>query len=288
MRLPARKFRPTVMPPTTPADSQLPTGTVTFLFTDIEGSTTLWEQHPDTMHVALARHDAILRKAIGSHGGHTFRTAGDAFYAAFAQPQSALAAALALQQALHDEPWPAATPIRVRMALHAGEAHWRDGEYFGPPLNVVARLLSVSRGGQTLLSAAVKAALDDTLPAGAQIEDHGRYRLKGVETPVEVYELGVQGRSAFAPPIDTDHVYRVVRVGELWQPLRAISHNLPAERDAFVGRTHELHALAQRLDAGARLRDRAGAAAAAARLASCAATAARGWAIGRVASTSAT
>ena len=90
-----------------------------------------------------------------------------------------------------------------------------DGDYFGPPLNVVARLLSVSRGGQTLLSAAAGAALGDAPAAGAQIESHGHYRLKGVETPVEVCELGTQARSAFAPPADTDHVYRVVRMGEL-------------------------------------------------------------------------
>jgi predicted ATPase/class 3 adenylate cyclase/Tfp pilus assembly protein PilF len=231
----------------------MPTGTVTFLFTDIEGSTTLWEQYPDAMQIALARHDAILREGIEKHGGHVFKTAGDAFYAAFAQQRSALAAALALQQALHDEPWPAATPIRVRMALHAGEVQRRDGDYFGPPLNMVARLLSGSRGGQTLLSAAVNVALDDTPTAGARIENHGHYRLKGVETPVEVSELGVQGRSAFAPPADTDHFYRVLRAGELWQPVRAIRHNLPAERDAFVGRTLELHALARRLEKGARL-----------------------------------
>jgi predicted ATPase/class 3 adenylate cyclase/Tfp pilus assembly protein PilF len=241
------------MSPTAPTDSRLPTGTVTFLFTDIEGSTALWELYTDAMQVALARHDAILREGIEEHGGQVFRTAGDAFYASFVQPQSAVAAALALQQALHDEPWPAATPIRVRMALHAGEAQWRDGEYFGPPLNVVARLLSVTRGGQTLLSAAVNAAIRDAPPAGAHVEIHGHYRLKGVETPVEVCELGIRGHSAFAPPNDTDHVYRVVRAGDLWQPVRAIRHNLPAERDAFVGRTHDLHALAQRLDAGVRL-----------------------------------
>ena len=235
------------------ADRSLPTGTLAFLFTDIEGSTKLWEAHPEAMRAALARHDALMRAAIVRANGYVFKTVGDAFCAAFAQPQDALAAALALQQALHDEPWPAATPLRVRMALHAGEAQWRDGDYFGPPLNVVARLLSVSRGGQTLLSAAVKVALGDAPPVGAHIENHGCYRLKGVETPVEVCEIGVAGRSAFAPPSDTDHVYRVVQVGDLWQPVRAIRHNLPAERDAFVGRTHELHALAQRLDAGARL-----------------------------------
>ena len=130
------------MPPTPRTDSRWPTGTVTFLFTDIEGSTALWDHFPAVMQVALARHDAILRAGIRRHGGHVFKTAGDAFYAVFAQPQDALAAALSLQEALHDERWPASTPILVRMALHSGEAQQRAGDYFGPPLNVVARLLS--------------------------------------------------------------------------------------------------------------------------------------------------
>ena len=229
------------------------TGTGTFLFTDIEGSTALWEHDPDAMQKALSRHDAIMRQGIAEHGGHVFKTAGDAFYAVFAEPGRGLNAALALQRALSEEPWSAATPIRVRMALHAGEAAQRDGDYYGPPLNVVARLLSVCRGAQTLLSAATNVAADPPLAAGARVESHGHFRLKGVETPVEVCELGVQGRSAFAPPADSDHSYRVVRVGELWQPLRAIRHNLPAEFDAFVGRTRELHALAQHLDTGARI-----------------------------------
>ena len=138
------------------------------------------------------------------------------------------------------------------MALHAGEAQRRAGDYFGPPLNVAARLLSVCRGGQTLLSVAAGEALDGRSMAGARIEHHGHYRMKGVETPVEVCELGMPGRSAFVPPADTDHVYRVVRVGELWRPVRAIRHNLPAERDTFVGRALEMHALAQRLEMGAR------------------------------------
>jgi predicted ATPase len=181
-----------------------------------------------------------------------FKTAGDAFCAAFDVPQRALDAALALQATLHAEAWPRETPIRVRMALHTGVAQWRDGDYFGPPLNVVARLLSVARGGQTLLSSAVRDLVDGTRPQLAEIESHGFYRLKGVEEPVEVFELGLRGRAPFAPPPDTDRVYRVVRTGELWQPVRAIRHNLPAERDAFVGRAAELQAIARRLDAGAR------------------------------------
>src|SRR5881628_1594120 len=102
--------------------SALPTGTVTFLFTDIEGSTRLWEEHPEAMRVALARHDAFLRHAIETHGGHVFKTVGDAFCAAFATAPHALAAALMAQQALCSEPWGEVHAVRVRMALHTGAA----------------------------------------------------------------------------------------------------------------------------------------------------------------------
>src|SRR5579864_8099205 len=110
--------------------AELPTGTVTFLFTDIEGSTRLWEQHPEAMQGALARHDALLRQAIEAHGGHVFKTVGDQFCAAFATPPDALAAALTAQQALGAEPWGEGGPLRVRMALHTGAAEQRDGDYF--------------------------------------------------------------------------------------------------------------------------------------------------------------
>ena len=162
-----------MMPPTASAESPFPPGAVTFLFTDIEGSTALWEQSPDVMQVALSRHDAILREGIEKHGGQVFKTAGDAFYAAFAQASQGLAAALSLQRALLAEAWPPTTPIRVRMALHSGEAQWRHGDYFGPPLNVVARLLSVSRGGQTLLTAAAGAVLGD-MPSGRSADRKSR------------------------------------------------------------------------------------------------------------------
>ena len=224
-----------------------------FLFTDIEDSTRLWQSAPEVMQVALARHDAIMRDGIASHGGEVFKTAGDAFYAAFPDPVRGLDAALALQRALGDEPWPAATPLRVRMALHVGEAQARDGDWFGPPLNVVARMLTVARGAQTLVSAAAASFLEGSATGAAGLESHGFFRLKGVDEPVEVFELGERGRSAFVPPLETGPVYRVVRDGDLWQPARAIRNNLPAERDAFVGRSVELQAIARRFDDGERL-----------------------------------
>src|SRR5438552_13728400 len=144
----------------------LPSGTVTFLFTDIEGSTRLWEQHPGAMHLALARHDALLRVAIESNGGHVFKRVGDAFYAAFAMPSGALDAALAGQRHLLVEvaTAQAGLNLKARMAIHTGEAEAREGDYYRQPLNRIARLLGVGHGGQVLLSAATQGLVRDDLP----------------------------------------------------------------------------------------------------------------------------
>ena len=154
----------------------LPNGTLTFLATDIEGSTRLWEDAPDAMQIALARHDVILRQGIEKHGGLVFKTAGDAFFAAFTSPWRALDAALAMQQALQAETWPPQSPIRVRMALHSGAAELRDGDYFGQPLNQLARLLSAGHGGQTLVSSVTSELCKDRLPAGVVLESLGEHR----------------------------------------------------------------------------------------------------------------
>ena len=129
----------------------LPVGTVTFLFTDIVGSTTLWETQRDAMHVSLARHDALLRRCIEQHGGHVVKTTGDGFHAAFLNAPDAIEAAIAAQKALQAERWPQAA-IRVRMALHTGASELRDGDYYGPTVNRAARLAALAHGGQTLLS----------------------------------------------------------------------------------------------------------------------------------------
>src|SRR5215217_435812 len=126
----------------------MPTGLVTFLFTDIEGSTKLWEKYPGAMQVALERHDAIMREAIASNGGYFFKTIGDAFCATFQTAPSALLAAVDAQRMLSDEKWGQTGPILVRMALHSGRTDERDGDYFGPPVNRVARLLATGHGGQ--------------------------------------------------------------------------------------------------------------------------------------------
>jgi class 3 adenylate cyclase len=136
--------------------SSPPSGTVTFLFTDIEGSTKLWESHPEAMQRALARHDEILRRVTEEQDGYVFKTVGDAFCCAFPTAQVAVEATLEAQRTLFAQEWGETGPLRVRMALHAGAAEERHGDYFGPPLNRVARLLSAGHGGQVLLSAAAQ------------------------------------------------------------------------------------------------------------------------------------
>ena len=118
---------------------ELPSGTVTFLFTDLEGSTRLWEQHPDAMRPALARHDALLRTAVEQHRGRVVKTTGDGLHAVFVTTRDALDAALAGQQALADEDWGAIGELRVRMGLHTGDAEAREGDYYGPATNRAAR-----------------------------------------------------------------------------------------------------------------------------------------------------
>jgi TolB-like protein len=169
--------------------ADLPTGTVTLLFTDIEGSTRLWEAHAEAMRAALARHDALLRDCIDDHDGHVFKTGGDAFCAAFHTASDALAAALDAQRALHREPWPEAAKLRVRMALHSGAVELRDGDYFGAPLNRVARLLAAGHGGQTLLSESTHDLCRDQLPPLASVKALGSHGLKDLGRPEAVFQV---------------------------------------------------------------------------------------------------
>src|SRR5262245_39880892 len=132
--------------------SHLPTGTITFLFSDIEGSSKKWEQQPDAMRVALATHDRLLRTTFEGHGGYVFKTIGDAFCVAFDTALDALNGAVQAQRALRDATWDGIGEMKVRMALHTGAAEHRDGDYFGQSLNRVARILASAHGGQVLLS----------------------------------------------------------------------------------------------------------------------------------------
>ena len=169
-----------------------PTGTVTFLFTDVEGSTRLWEESREAMRFALARHDTILRQAIESKGGYIFATGGDAFSSAFQAASDALEAALAAQVALQGEPWPE-IDLRVRMALHVGEAEERGGDYFGPTLNRTARVLSTAAGSEILVSSAIASVAVDSLPDQAALVDVGQRKLKDLERTEHVYRLTAPG-----------------------------------------------------------------------------------------------
>ena len=185
------------------ADRVPPTGTITFLFTDIEGSTRLWEAQPAAMQAALARHDALMRQCVAARGGHVFKTVGDAFCVAFPTAPHALMAALSAQQTLHAEPWPEALPIRVRMALHTGEAELRDGDYFGTPVNYVARLLALAHGGQVLLSEVTHGLCRDRVPVGATLKALGEHTLKDIARMEAVFQLCHPGLPSSFPPLRT-------------------------------------------------------------------------------------
>ena len=203
----------------------LPTGTVTFLFTDIEGSTKRWEHHPDAMREALARHNSLLRSVITARGGFVFKMVGDAVYAAFAVPADAVAAVIAGQRAVAAEQWGEVGPLRVRMALHTGAAQHRDDDYFGPTLNRVARVLSTGYGGQVLLSAATLELVRDALPADVSVQDLGEHALKDLLRPEHIFQLTI-------PDVPSD-----------FPALKSLSrrpHNLPVQPTPFLGRQQEV------------------------------------------------
>lgn len=217
----------------------LPTGTVTFLYTDIEGSTRLWEQQPDAMRAALARHDSIVRQAIESHEGAVFRTAGDAFSCAFATATPAAAAAIEMQQALHAEAWLTAAPLRVRAVLHTTQAEVVDGDYVGSGLNRVGRLLAACHGGQVLVSRATELLLrdhlstDTGLPPGIHLRDLGRQRFRDLVRTESVFQLVVPGLPDDFPPLASSE---------------AVPNNLPQQLTSFVGREQELAELRDLLE----------------------------------------
>ena len=171
------------------AEIEQPSGTVTFLFSDIEASTPLWDQHHDDMQTATARHDAILQGVIDARGGYVFTTAGDEFAASFSRAAEAIEAAVEIQAALDAEPFPATTPIRVRMGLHTGDAVERDRDYFGPAVIRAARLMGMAHGGQILLSGPTADIARAFLPGGSSIKPRGEVQLKGLGRAERVSEL---------------------------------------------------------------------------------------------------
>jgi predicted ATPase/class 3 adenylate cyclase len=177
-----------------------PTGTLTFLFTDIEGSTRRWEERPEAMRQALARHDTLLREVVERHGGYVFKMVGDALHAVFATAPAALCAAVDGQHGLAAEGWDGA----VRMGLHTGTADERDGDYFGPTLNRVARLRDAGHGGQILLSAVTMGLVRGQVPDGVELRDLGGHRLRDLAQPEQIYQAAVWGLPADFPPVRTE------------------------------------------------------------------------------------
>jgi predicted ATPase/class 3 adenylate cyclase len=209
----------------TAAAIPLPTGTITFLFTDIEGSTRLWEQHPAAMQRALARHDSLLRDVIETHSGVLVKGTGDGLHAAFARVTDALTAASTAQRALRAEDWGALGAIHVRMALHTGLAEERDGDYFGPTLNRAARLLAAGHGGQVLLSLASVELVREHLPHDLTLRDLGVHRLKDLARSEQIFQLLAPDLPAGFPPLRT---------------LDACATNLPVQTTPLIGRVREV------------------------------------------------
>ncbi|MFN8475838.1 MAG: tetratricopeptide repeat protein [Anaerolineae bacterium] len=204
---------------------QHPSGTVTFLFTEIDGIAQLWEQHPEAMKVAVPQHDDILRNAVEAHAGYVVKTTGVGLLAAFGVAENALAAALMAEHALASATWGETGPLRVRMALHTGPAEERDGDYFGPTLNRAARLMAVGHGGQILLSMPTYELVRDHLPETVTLRDLGEQRLKDLARPEHVYQVVTADLPADFPALRT---------------LDARSNNLPTQPTVFVGRETEL------------------------------------------------
>jgi predicted ATPase/class 3 adenylate cyclase len=219
--------------------SLLPTGTVTLLFTDIEGSARLWERYPDAMTSALELHDELLRSAIESAGGYVFKTIGDAFCAAFTSAKAAVEAAGAAQLRLHAQAWPEPTNLLVRMALYTGECEERGGDYFGPAVNRTARLVALGHGGQILVARSTSELIRDRMPTGTHVINLGSHSLRGLERPEEVFQLVVDEVSAAFPPLRS-------HVGLL--PVeRPNPTNLAEPVSSFVGRDSDVAQVVQLL-----------------------------------------
>jgi predicted ATPase/class 3 adenylate cyclase len=203
----------------------LPTGTVTFLFTDLEFSTRLWEEHPEAMRVALSGHDQILRDAIDYHGGQVVKSRGDGFHAAFATAADGVGAALDAQLALAGASWPEVGVLRARMGLHTGVAEIRDGDYYGSALNRAARLMSVAHAGQVVVSQVTEELVHDFLVAGVESVDLGEHRLRDLASPMRLFQIVHPDLERTFPPL---------------RSLDSFGGNLPVQLTSFVGRDDDV------------------------------------------------
>lgn len=225
------------MPELQRAHASLPTGVVTLLFTDIEGSTALWEQDGARMSQALAAHDALARRAVECRHGRVVKMTGDGMHAVFDDALDALDATLEMQQALADPAATGGVALRVRCGLHAGVVERRDNDYFGSPVNRAARIMSAAHGGQVLLSQAVVDGIRELLPAAVSLRDLGNVRLKDLATPEHVFQV-------VHPQLRQDF--------PSLRSLEATPNNLPQQATSFIGRVQALAEL-QRLLATTRL-----------------------------------
>jgi len=203
---------------------QPPSGTVTFLFTDIQGSTKLWEQHHDGMDEAIKCHDALMTQAVEAHNGYVFKTVGDAFCVAFPSAIEAIMATIEAQKFINFENW-GETKIKVRMGLHTGEANERGGDYFGPTINRTARLMGIGHGGQILLSQSTYDRVSDSLPEASSLLDLGHHRLKDLAEAQQVYQLVHPDLNEVFPDLNS---------------LSYLANNLPAQTTSFVGRESDI------------------------------------------------
>jgi len=202
------------------------TAPLTFFFTDLENSTTLWEQFPDDMRGVAARHDALMRETIELHRGRVVKTTGDGFHAAFELPSDGVAAALAGQRAIRAEAWPDVTgPLKVRMGLHTGESQERDGDFYGPEVNLAVRVMGLGYGGQILLSEITAGLVKKSLPENCSLSGLGEHRLKGISYPVQIYQLCHPDLAAEFPELKS---------------MAAFKHNLRRQLSTFIGREKEL------------------------------------------------
>ncbi len=203
-----------------------PSGTVTFLFTDIEASTVRWERFPEQMRQAVAQHDILLHHIAEKNNGIVFKTMGDAFYMAFSCAGDGLAAAIESQYALAKVCWPTEIQaMQVRMALHTGEVEYRNQDYFGQSLNRVARMLAASYGGQIILSQITYGLVRDLLPTGVTLRDLGQHRLKDIQHPEHIFQVLLPDLRCDFPALKT---------------LDYLPNNLPTQLTPFIGRQQEL------------------------------------------------
>ena len=207
--------------------AELPDGVVTFVFTDVEGSTALWEDAPEAMMAALVEHDRVIEDVVADAGGVSVkpRGEGDSRFLVFRSAHDAVTAAAGIQQALSAIEWPTPRPLRVRMSLHTGTAELMLGDYYGSAVNRAARLRGIAHGGQTVMSRATYELVRDELPDGVGVADLGEHRLKDLSRPEHVYQLEPQGHPVDVPPLAS---------------LDAVRTNLPVQATEFVGRTREL------------------------------------------------